>query len=62
MIPPDGVKILTLEKYLTKVHIIREFHTYSENFKSLAIIVWAGQRRPHFRTGPLLHSRHSKLG
>ena len=35
MIPPEGVKIFTLEKSLTRgTHIRREFHTYPENFKS----------------------------
>ena len=43
MIPPEGVKILTFEIFLQEVHIRREFHTYPENFKSLAIIVLSGQ-------------------
>ena len=39
------VEILTLEEIHTQSHIIREFHTYPENFMSPAIIAWAGHRR-----------------
>ena len=56
MILPEGVKIFTLENFLPEVHIRREFHTYPENFKSLAIIVLAGESRrintvTHFSLG-----------
>ena len=33
------------KKIIPKVHIRQESHIHPENFKSLAIIVWAGHRR-----------------
>ena len=39
----DRLKMIPLRRY-QNIHIIREFHTYLEDFKSLAIIVLAGHR------------------
>ena len=44
-----GVKIFTLEKLIPEVHIRREFNTYLETFKSLAIIVLVGPSKEKYK-------------
>ena len=66
----EGVKIFTFEKFKPQVQIIREFYTYPENYKSLAIIVRAGHRQRrstkrkkerHISTRRLCNSQLSNL-